>query len=77
MSHTKAEFKAIVINKQEKPVGFILKGMTYDGDGNPQWEQGTSMEITMKNEQAFKNLITALNTIKFPQVDVITTKEKK
>ena len=48
MSHTDAEFKGIVVDKKKRPIGFTLKGMTYDGDGNEQWEEGTEMEIIMK-----------------------------
>ena len=65
MSHTDAKFENIVVDEKKRPIGFTLKGMTYDGDGNPQDERGTEMEITMKNEQEFKQFIAVLNSIKW------------
>lgn len=66
MAHEDAKLKQIIVDADtKKPIGFILSGMTYDGDGNEQWELGTDMEITMKNETEFKRLIAVLNTIKF------------
>jgi hypothetical protein len=34
--------------------------MTYDGDGNPQWEDGTDMELVFKDAE---HMINTLNKV--------------
>jgi len=64
MSHEDAKLKNFLTDEKHKTIGFTLSGMTYDGDGNCQWEKGTDMQILMKNKEEFLRFIDELNTIK-------------
>lgn len=64
MVHEDAKFKSILIDQNKKIVGFSLKGMTYDGDGNIQDDDGTEMEIKMKSENDFLQLINILDSVR-------------
>lgn len=56
MFHEKSKLENFVeISPEDKrAVGFSLKGMTYDGDGNIQDERGTSMVVTFRNPSELK-----------------------
>ena len=56
MFHEKSKLENFVeISPEDKRVvGFSLKGMTYDGDGNIQEEGGTSMVVTFRNPSELK-----------------------
>lgn len=60
MTHEKATYKHVVAEKG-KVIGFQLGGMTYDGDGNCQWDEGTTMDIYFKNRNELFKLMEALN----------------
>jgi hypothetical protein len=57
MSHEVKKLKGILTNDKKEIIGFILSGMTYDGDGNIQCEQGTDMQIAFKNKEEMKNIL--------------------
>lgn len=56
MSTNAKKLKNLVTDKG-KYVGFTIFGDVYDGDGNIQWESGTDMEITFKNNETFKKFM--------------------
>jgi len=57
MSHEKAKLKGFI------PNGFILKGMTYDGDGNAQWESGTDMTVEFATKKDYKEFVKRLKRV--------------
>lgn len=60
MSHEVKKLKGILTNDKKEVIGFILSGMTYDGDGNIQCEQGTDMEIAFDNKIKMKFIMKAI-----------------
>ena len=62
MSHEAKELKNMLTNEDGEVIGFTLSGMTYDGDGNPQWEEGTDMEIVFENNEQLKKIIERISS---------------
>ena len=60
MTHEVGKFKELLKNKEGGIVGCVLPGNTYDGDGNPQCEEGTDMAIIFKDR---KHMISTLKRI--------------
>lgn len=60
MSHEVKKFKGLLTNDKDEVIGFILSGMTYDGDGNEQWELGTDMNIIFDNTIKMKFIMKAI-----------------
>ena len=60
MTHEVKNFKDLLKDKKDNIVGCELTGKTYDGDGNPQCEQGTDMAIIFKDR---KHMISTLKRI--------------
>ncbi|MGD9381090.1 MAG: hypothetical protein PVI03_01460 [Candidatus Thorarchaeota archaeon] len=65
MYHEGSKLRGFVRKSPSDPkiVGFILKGKTYDGDGNLQWPKGTDMVVTFKNKTELRSFVNKLEKV--------------
>ena len=65
MSHEVKKYKELLTDDKNNFIGFTLSGMTYDGDGNCQWDNGTDMNIIFNSTDKMKEILTTiLNDLK-------------